>query len=124
MNRAQRNKARRKKDRSFEVGRFARKMKKANKIKYIEEWSMVVALTGIPTFPTTIIEDSYFIPGRDYQNPEQIVQYIKNYNPENMFSEELKMREGFKTLIYTINQGFNKIIQELNKLKNEHKSTN
>ena len=30
MNRAQRNKARRKKDRSFEVGRFARKMKKAN----------------------------------------------------------------------------------------------
>ena len=30
MNKAQRNKARRKKDRSFEVGRFARKMKKAN----------------------------------------------------------------------------------------------
>ena len=30
LNRAQRKKARRKKDRSFEVGRFARKMKKAN----------------------------------------------------------------------------------------------
>ena len=101
------------------------KFTEKDKIKQAEEWGMVVALTGLPTFPTIVVEDSYFIPGRDYQNPEQIVHYIKNYNPENTFSEELKMREGFKTLIYTINQGFNRVMGELNKLKeDEHKSTN
>ena len=94
-----------------------------DKEKNQEEWALVAGLTGIPTFPTIVVNDNYFIPGRDYQNPEQIVNYIQNYDIAKDFSSELKMREGFKTLIYSINQGFNRILQELKKIENEHKST-
>ena len=78
------------------------------------EWDNVVKLTGIPTTPTLVINGSYFIPGRDYGTPEQLVEHIKNINLKAKdFPIELKLEEGFKTLIYSVNQGFNRLFQEL-----------
>ena len=78
------------------------------------EWDNVVRLTGIPTTPTLVINGKYFIPGRDYGTPEQLAEYIKNIDPkEKDFPIELKLEEGFKTLIHSVNQGFNRLLHEL-----------
>ena len=78
------------------------------------EWDNIIKLTGIATNPTLVINGKYFIPGRDYGTPEQLAEYIKNIDPkEKDFPIELKLEEGFKTLIHSVNQGFNRLFHEL-----------
>ena len=98
------------------------KYEEKNSVEYQDEWLSIQKLTGLATFPTTVKGDNYYIPGRDYNTPEQLVQIIKS-NIKDDFPIELKTKEAMKTLIYSINQVFNKIIHDLNQLKNEHKST-
>ena len=89
------------------------------------EWDNVVKLTGIPTTPTLVINGSYFIPGRDYGTPEQLIEYIKNIDLEAKdFPIELKLEEGFKTLIYSVNQGFNRLFQQLQQLEKKNEPEN
>ena len=103
---------------------------KQHKIEFIEkdsvenqaDWVEVHTLTGIPMFPTTHHNGNYYIPGRDYNNPEQLISILKA-NPNNDFPVEVKLQEAMKTLIYTINQGMSRMFNEINKLKDEHKST-
>ena len=59
-----------------------------NKIKFTEKlisrnqsnWNKIMGLTGLSVVPTVIFKDTYFIPGRDYPNPEFLVGILKNYN--------------------------------------------
>tara|TARA_Y100000004_G_C8773576_1_gene351799 strand:+ start:315 stop:695 length:381 start_codon:yes stop_codon:yes gene_type:complete len=100
-------------------------------IKFIEknnedhqdDWLKIQRLTGLSTWPTTVQGDNYYVPGRDYNNPEQLLSLLNNNYTEE-FSVELRSEQAMKTLIYSINQGFGRLITEINKLKNEHKSTN
>jgi len=91
------------------------------------EWQQIIKLTGLATFPTIVVGDEYYIPGRDFGSPEQIVNHLKNYKPdEDNFSIDLKLMQAFKTMAFSMNQASSRIIQQLNELKNkkdEHKST-
>ena len=59
---------------------------KKEKIKFVEkivsehkeEWALVTYITGLGVFPTISIGEDYFIPGRDYGQPEQLIEYLKN----------------------------------------------
>ena len=85
-----------------------------------DEWVKITRLTGMGIFPTTIIDSEYLIPGRDYLQQEQLVAYIDLLKEmEDSFSYELRMKESFKTLTYSINQGFMRIFQEIEQLKKE-----
>ena len=112
---------------------YCKKLKEvfnSNDIKFIEknnedyqsDWIKIQKLTGLSTWPTTVQGNNYYIPGRDYNNPEQLLSLLNNDHTEE-FSVELRSEQAMKTLIYSINQGFGRLITEINKLKDEHKST-
>ena len=70
-----------------------------------KEWNDVVGLTGMPTTPTVYYEDSYFIPVRDFGNPQQLIEILKNFKKPT-FSESKQALERIKTLNYSVNMAF------------------
>jgi len=83
-----------------------------------EEWDKIVNLIGVQTTPTTRINDEFIIPGRDYQQPEQLVNIIKNFNNDE-FSFEVKTRETLKTLTFSLTQALNRMFHEMRIIKQE-----
>ena len=93
--------------------------------KHEEEWRNVAYLTGLPTLPTIHYENNYFIPGRDFGNPENLVNLINEYKPYP-FSDNSLILERVKSLNFNINMAFGKldhilrqIEQKLNKEENK-----
>ena len=94
--------------------------------KHQEEWNLVTYITGLNMFPTISVGEDYFIPGRDYHQPQQIVEYLKNIDKLNQYSDETKLLQAFKTLTFSVNNVFQRMFQQLEQLKqqkDEHKST-
>ena len=92
------------------------------------EWNEVSRLTGLPTTPTIEFNNNYYIPGRDFNSPDQIVDYIKDWDVKNESnqSNHVKLLEAFKTLTFTLNRSLSVIQQNLQQIKqklDEHKST-
>ena len=73
-----------------------------------EEWYAVVDLTGVPTTPTILHEDNYFVPGRDFNTPTDLIQIIK-YFKKSGFNYNRRSLERIKTLNYNINIAFNRL---------------
>tara|TARA_R100001594_G_scaffold17828_1_gene36030 strand:+ start:35 stop:430 length:396 start_codon:yes stop_codon:yes gene_type:complete len=92
-----------------------------------KEFQDIVNLTGLATTPTIKYEDNYFVPGRDYQNPQQLINILKNFKkPE--YSDSRRVLERVKTLNFHINTAFGRLDQLLRKIEtkintDEHKST-
>ena len=92
-----------------------------------DEYQDVVNLTGLNTVPTIKCNNQYFIPGRDFQNPQQLVSIFKNLK-SSPYSESKQVLEKVKTLNYNINMAFGKLDQSLKQIEtkintDEHKST-
>ena len=81
-----------------------------------EEWNKVVSLTGMPTTPTIYYKNSYFIPARDFGNPQQLISILKDYK-ESEFTESRQALEKIKTLNYSINTAFGRLDQLLRKVE-------
>ena len=47
--------------------------------EFTVEWQDVVNLTGLPTTPTVKYKEEYFVPGRDYQNPQQLINILQSF---------------------------------------------
>tara|TARA_R100001463_G_scaffold32370_1_gene72633 strand:+ start:390 stop:791 length:402 start_codon:yes stop_codon:yes gene_type:complete len=97
---------------------------------YWEEWQEVVNLTGLAMTPTTNYGNEYFIPARDYQNPQQLINLLQTFK-KSKHSDSKRTLERMKTLNYHTNMAFGKLDQllrrienKLNIKENEHKSTN
>ena len=96
--------------------------------QHSNEWQNVINLTGVAIMPTINYKEEYFIPSRDYQNPQQLINLLES--PEiSLYSESRKTLERIKTLNYNINIAFGRIDQLLRQIENkintdEHKSTN
>ena len=94
---------------------------------YSKEYQQIVNLTGINTVPTVVINDEYYIPGRDFQNAQHILNIIETYS-DNSFDLSRRTFERIKTLNYNINIAFGRLDQLLRKIEtkintDEHKST-
>ena len=100
-------------------------------IEWLSNWNEVVSLTGLPSVPTIIYKDEYFVPGRDFRSAPHLIEILKtfeNYKHDN--SIEL-ISQKLKTLNFNTQQAFGKldyllkqIENKLNIQDNEHKSTN
>ena len=95
-----------------------------------DEWNKIANLTNLPTTPTIYYKDSYFIPSRDFNNPQHLINIIKNFK-KSEFNGSTQILEKIKTLNYSINTAFGKLDQllrqienKLNTKENEHESTN
>ena len=105
--------------------KFEEKLTLENK----EDWQKVSQLTSIPSVPTIHYRGNYFVPGRDFFNPQNLINIINNFEPSD-FSVEVQCLEKVKTLTHNINTAFGRLDQllrqietKLNTEENEHKST-
>ena len=94
-----------------------------------DQWKNISGLTGMPTVPTIPYQDDYLVAGRDFPNPQMLVNILKNYIPLSLnFSNERQALERVKTLNYNIVTAFGRLDQLLRKIEtklntDEHKST-
>ena len=91
------------------------------------EWQDVVNLTGLPTTPTIKYKEEYFVPGRDYQNPQQLMNILENF-PDSSHDYNKRTFERIKTLNYNMSVAFGRLDQLLRQIEtkintDEHKST-
>ena len=49
------------------------KYKNVSTEKNTDKWVDVINLTTMPTTPTVLYKDTYFVAGRDFQNPEHLI---------------------------------------------------
>jgi len=98
-------------------------------IEYKDVWNSVVGLTANPITPTIEINNEFLLPGRDFVNPQNLIELISNFK-ESQYSENRRILELTKTLNFNIFTAFNRlnavlqqIENKLNTEENEHKST-
>jgi len=94
-----------------------------------DEYQAVVNLTGLSTTPTIKYKDEYFVPGRDYGNPQQLINILQTFESSE-YDDSRRVLERIKTLNFNINTAFGRLDQllrqiqtKLNTKENEHKST-
>ena len=47
--------------------------------EFKNEWDNIVSLTKLPTTPTVYYKNNYFLPGRDFVNPQALINLLKNF---------------------------------------------
>jgi len=97
--------------------------------KFTNEWSSLSELLGIAQLPTLTFNKEYFVPGRDFFNPEHLISIIKELKGSK-YGYSIRAFERIKTLSFNILSAFNqlqtvlsKIENKLNTEENEHEST-
>ena len=95
--------------------------------EFKEEWNKIKILTNMPTTPTVHYSNNYFVPGRDFGNPEMLINLLKEFK-EPDFSLSRRNNEAIRTLNYNISMAFGRMDQLLRKIEtklntDEHKST-
>ena len=92
------------------------------------EYQSIVSLTGMPTVPTIKYANEYFLPGRDFQNPQQLTNLLETFEVSK-YDDSRRVLERVKTLNFHINTAFGRLDQLLRKIEtklnteDEHKST-
>ena len=93
-----------------------------------DEYQSIVSLTGMPTVPTIKYANEYFLPGRDFQNPQQLTNLLETFEVSK-YDDSRRVLERVKTLNFHINTAFGRLYQLLRKIEtkinkeDEHKST-
>ena len=80
------------------------------------EWQDVVNLTGLPTTPTIKYKEEYFVPGRDYQNPQQLMNILETF-PDSSHDYNKRTFERIKTLNYNMSVAFGRLDQLLRQIE-------
>ena len=91
------------------------KFKEVNVSKETEEWEKVQVITGMPMLPTIVHFDRYFCPGRDYMNPEHLINLLKTYKKVKNDFNKLSY-EHIRTLNYNIHGAFGRLNNSLEKI--------
>ena len=85
-----------------------------------EEWQDIINLTGMSAVPTIYYKDNYFIPARDFGNPEHLVGMLNNFE-KSKFTIEEQTYERLKTLNYNISTAFQRTDQLLRQIEKNYK---
>jgi len=88
--------------------------------EFPDEYQQVVNLTGLATVPNIKYKDEYFLPTRDFQNPQHLINIIKSFKKSN-YSQSKQTLEKLKTLGYSINMAFTRLDQVLRKIEENTK---
>ena len=92
-----------------------------------QEWQEVISLTGMSMLPTISFKGAVFVPGRDFSNPEHLVNILQTYE-RPLYDDTKNTLEKLKTLNFNIHSAFSRLEKilieiEKNTKKDEHKST-
>jgi glutaredoxin len=98
-------------------------------IEHKDIWNNVKDLTVTPITPTIEINNEFLLPGRDFFNPQNLIDLISDFK-ESQYNENRRALELIKTLNYNVFTAFQRldttlknIENKLNTEENEHKST-
>ena len=81
-----------------------------------DRWTEIINLTGMATVPTIEYNNEYFVAGRDFGSPQQLVNRLNNY-VSSPYEESKRTFEMLKTLNYNIHQAFMKMDQLLRQIE-------
>ena len=84
------------------------------------EWQNITNLTGMPTVPTVLYKDNYFVANRDFRNAENLVDLLNNFK-ECTFSDEKQIKERLRTLNYGIGEAFMRLESTLKKIETNYR---
>ena len=92
-----------------------------------DEYQDIINLTGLTITPTIKYKGEYFLPGRDYGNPQQLINLLETFKLSE-YDDSRRVLERIKTLNFHINTAFGRLDQLLRKIEtkintDEHKST-
>jgi|21_taG_2_1085346.scaffolds.fasta_scaffold54392_2 glutaredoxin len=89
--------------------------------KYDQDWYREIDLTGLAILPTVVINNTRLIAGRDFQNPDQLVNIIDYINGSGYkeISFEEKTQESLKTINYNINMTLNRMFNQLKNIESK-----
>jgi hypothetical protein len=68
----------------------------------------------------TIDTENIYVPGRDFQNPQALVNRLKSYVPSK-YTESKQTLEKIKTLNYSISVAFSRVDQLLKQIETKIK---
>jgi|10_taG_2_1085330.scaffolds.fasta_scaffold294159_2 glutaredoxin len=96
-----------------------------NNEEFTGEWYKVSNHTGLPMFPTILVNNNYLVPGRDFNSLDQVIgmiDYLMSSEYPNWSNEEIII-EKIKTIKYNnitnnrqLNIRLNKIEEKLNEI--------
>tara|TARA_R100000908_G_scaffold43775_1_gene20560 strand:+ start:148 stop:543 length:396 start_codon:yes stop_codon:yes gene_type:complete len=94
---------------------------------HIKKWENIVNLTGLPSVPTVEYNNEYFVPGREFNSPNQLIDILKAWRKPT-YSQSKMIFERIKSLNYSISMAFSRTDQLLRQIEtkintDEHKST-
>ena len=81
-----------------------------------EDFQEIVNLTNIAITPTIEYKNEYFIAGRDYMNPKQLIEILKVFK-NSKYNDTKIIIERLKTLNYNIASAFSKFDQVMKKIE-------
>ena len=83
-----------------------------------EEWNAVSRFTGMTTVPTLLYQGEYFVPARDYGNPQGLIHVLSNYKPSK-FDVQERLMQKLTTLNYNMSNAFNQLFNGYKTLNEE-----
>jgi len=85
-----------------------------------EEWGRVVTLTNMTSVPTILYKDNYFVPARDFSNPEHLIKILENFEPSK-FSWDRHGFEMTRTLNYNMAIAFQRLDQSIKTIEKNYR---
>jgi|TARA_R110000824_G_scaffold289328_1_gene477883 thiol-disulfide isomerase/thioredoxin len=93
------------------------KFEKKSIEKFKKDWNNIVNIVHMNSTPIIWFKDTYFVPERDFNYPNQVIDILKNYERPNV-NDMIVLSETIKTLNFNILNMVNSIyniVKEINK---------
>ena len=87
-------------------------------IEYKDVWNNVKSLTATPVTPTIKINNEFLLPGRDFVNPQNLIEIISNFK-DSQYDNSHRVLELVKTLNYNTFTAFNRLSTVLQQIENK-----
>ena len=87
-------------------------------IEYKDVWNDVKDLTATPITPTIKINNEFLLPGRDFVNPQNLIEIISNFK-DSQYDNSHRVLELVKTLNYNTFTAFNRLSTALQQIENK-----
>jgi len=88
--------------------------------EHTEEWHQITELLAMGQLPTLSFNKEFFVPGRDYMNPEHLVQLIKNYK-KSKYDYSIRSYERIKTMNSQMGQAVQQLFVKINNIESQLK---
>tara|TARA_R100000655_G_scaffold86688_1_gene126760 strand:+ start:43 stop:435 length:393 start_codon:yes stop_codon:yes gene_type:complete len=87
---------------------------------FAEEYQKVVNLISIPSIPVIKYKDEYLVAGRDFQNPEHLINVLESID-ESSHTYSRRTFERIKTLNFHMANAFARVDQLLKQIETNTK---